>query len=132
MKNRINVTVSGNQLKDESSILENYSCKELPDNLEMNINGNNLSGKSSILSKNGLSQDEEEIKKQLSFEIIEAMNKFETWTDEYKKLQEMKIEISNNKIGIRQFVQNFGMELTTGSLSGLLSSCAMELISKYI
>lgn len=132
MKNRINVTVSGNQLKDESSILENYSCKELPDNLEMNINGNNLSGKSSILSQNGLSQDEEEIKKQLSFEIIEAMNKFETWTDEYKKLQEMKIEISNNKIGIRQFVQNFGMELTTGSLSGLLSSCAMELISKYI
>lgn len=132
MKNRINVTVSGNQLKDESSILENYSCKELPDNLEMNINGNNLSGKSSILSQNGLSQDEEEIKKQLSFEIIEAMNKFETWTDEYKKLQEMKIEISNNKIGIRQFVQNFGMELTTGSLSGLLSSCAMELIGKYI
>lgn len=132
MKNRINVTVSGNQLKDESSILENYSCKELPDNLEMNINGNNLSGKSSILSQNGLSQDEEEIKKQLSFEIIEAMNKFETWTDEYKKLQEMKIENSNNKIGIRQFVQNFGMELTTGSLSGLLSSCAMELISKYI
>lgn len=132
MKNRINVTVSGNQLKDESSILENYSCKELPDNLEMNINGNNLSGKSSILSQNGLSQDEEEIKKQLSFEIIETMNKFETWTDEYKKLQEMKIEISNNKIGIRQFVQNFGMELTTGSLSGLLSSCAMELIGKYI
>lgn len=132
MKNRINVTVSGNQLKDESSILENYSCKELPDNLEMNINGNNLSGKSSILSQNGLSQDEEEIKKQLSFEIIEVMNKFEIWTDEYKKLQEMKIEISNNKIGIRQFVQNFGMELTTGSLSGLLSSCAMELIGKYI
>lgn len=132
MKNRINVTVSGNQLKDESSILENYSCKELPDNLEMNINGNNLSGKSSILSQNGLSQDEEEVKKQLSFEIIEAMNKFEIWTDEYKKLQEMKIEISNNKIGIRQFVQNFGMELTTGSLSGLLSSCAMELIGKYI
>lgn len=132
MKNRINVTVSGNQLKDESSILENYSCKELPDNLEMNINGNNLSGKSSILFQNGLSQDEEEIKKQLSFEIIEAMNKFEIWTDEYKKLQEMKIEISNNKIGIRQFVQNFGMELTTGSLSGLLSSCAMELIGKYI
>lgn len=58
MKNRINVTVSGNQLNDESSILENYSCKELPDNLEMNINGNNLSGKSSILSQNGLSQDE--------------------------------------------------------------------------
>ncbi|MFR2774238.1 MAG: hypothetical protein ACLTBR_00220 [Anaerostipes sp.] len=132
MKNRINVTVSGNQLKDESSILENYSCKELPDNLEMNINGNNLSGKSSILFQNGLSQDEEEIKKQLSFEIIEVMNKFEIWTDEYKKLQEMKIEISNNKIGIRQFVQNFGMELTTGSLSGLLSSCAMELIGKYI
>ena len=132
MKNRINVTVSGNQLKDESSILENYSCKELPDNLEMNINVNNLSGKSSILFQNGLSQDEEEIKKQLSFEIIEVMNKFEIWTDEYKKLQEMKIEISNNKIGIRQFVQNFGMELTTGSLSGLLSSCAMELIGKYI
>lgn len=132
MKKRIKVTVSDNQLKDESSILENYSCKELPDNLEMNINGNNLSGKSSILFQNGLSQDEEEIKKQLSFEIIEAMNKFEIWTDEYKKLQEMKIEISNNKIGIRQFVQNFGMELTTGSLSGLLSSCAMELIGKYI
>lgn len=125
------INISKNRLKDKSTIVENMDYANTSGELHMTIEENELQDDAAILRNKQLYQ--EEIDKQKIYdEINQKIGEFSDWSDEYKKLQELKHELSRKESKMPQIVKKFGYDVTQGCLANLFSTIVIEIIKKYL